>query len=66
MPIQNGDINFKFGSEEKCIAESTKDKNSICFSTDTHKIFIDGENYSSDTDMNAVTKSYIDEQVNNT
>ena len=66
MPIQNGDINFKFGSEEKCITESTKDKNSICFSTDTHKIFIDGENYSSDTDMNAVTKNYIDEQVNNT
>ena len=60
MPYNNGDITFKYGTQEAYNGLSSIDENAIYITTDTHRIYIGGADYTDDTQMNNVTKQYID------
>lgn len=60
MPNNNGDITFKYGTQEAYNGLSSIDENAIYITTDTHRIYIGGADYTDDTQMNNVTKQYID------
>ena len=61
MPTNNGNISFKFGTENKCASET--DQNAVCLATDTHKIYVGGVDYTSDQTMNNTTKQYVDSKA---
>ena len=60
MPNNNGDITFKYGTQEAYNGLSSIDENAIYITTDTHRIYIGGADYTDDTQMNNATKQYID------
>lgn len=60
MPNNNGDITFKYGTQEAYNGLSSIDENAIYITTDTHRIYIGGADYTDDTQMNNVTKQYVD------
>ena len=63
MPNNNGDITFKYGSQNAYNALTTTDTNAVYVTTDTHRIYIDGVDYTANTEMNNATKQYVDCQV---
>lgn len=63
MPNNNGDITFKYGTQEAYNGLSSIDENAIYITTDTHRIYIGGADYTDDTQMNNATKQYIDNMV---
>ena len=63
MPTNNGDITFKYGSQNAYNALTTTDTNAVYVTTDTHRIYIDGVDYTANTEMNNATKQYVDGQV---
>lgn len=60
MPTNNGNITFKYGTQNAYNGLSSIDENAIYITTDTHRIYIGGADYTDDTQMNNVTKQYID------
>lgn len=63
MPNNNGDITFKYGTQEAYNGLSSIDENAIYITTDTHRIYIGGADYTDDTQMINATKQYIDNIV---
>lgn len=60
MPTKDGDITFKYGSQNSYDSIPEIDNNTIYVTTDTHRIYIAGVDYTEDTQMNDATKQYID------
>lgn len=63
MPNNNKDITFKYGTQEAYNGLSSIDENAIYITTDTHRIYIGGADYTDDTQMINATKQYIDNIV---
>lgn len=63
MPNNNGDITFKYGTQEAYNGLSSIDENAIYITTDTHRIYIGGADYTDDTQMNNATKQYVDSKA---
>ena len=63
MPNNNGDITFKYGTQETYNGLSSIDENAIYITTDTHRIYIGGADYTDDTQMNNATKQYVDSKA---
>lgn len=60
MPTNNGDITFKYGTQNAYNNLSSIDENAIYVTTDTHRIYIGGTDYTDDTQINDATKQYVD------
>lgn len=65
MPSNNADITFKYGNQNTYDSVEQIDDNAIYITTDTHRIYIGGVDYTEDTQMNDNTKQYVDSSVNN-
>ena len=63
MPNNNGDIVFKYGTQNAYDTLTQKDENTIYFIIDTKKIYVGDTEYTENTQMNNNTKQYIDSSV---
>ena len=63
MPNNNEDVTFKYGKQNAYDSISQIDDNAIYVTTDTHKIYIGGVDYTTDTQINSNTKQYVDSSI---
>lgn len=63
MPTNNGDITFKYGTQNAYNGLSSIDENAIYITTDTHRIYIDGVDYTDNSSVLAQVENIVDEKI---